>query len=83
MRFPNLALALVLAAGTAPAIAQAPSSSAALTLAEAMRLAETTHPNVRAREAQLAAAEGFRREASALVFNNPGLGAPSVTVTSA
>ena len=73
MRFPILALAFVLAAGTTPAIAQAPNSTAPLTLAEAMRLAETTHPNVRAREAQLAAAEGIRREASGLLFNNPEL----------
>ena len=79
MRFPTLAMAawlsvwlsVWLAATTPPASAQGASSSAPLTLAEAMRLAETTHPSVRAREAQLAAAEGSRREASALYFNNP------------
>ena len=80
MRFPTLAMAAWLSvwlavwlAATPPASAQAASSSASLTLAEAMRLAETTHPSVRAREAQLAAAEGSRREASALLFNNPEL----------
>ena len=73
MRFPVLALALVLAANAPPASAQGASRSAPLTLAEAMRLAETAHPIVRSREAQLAAAEGSRREASALLFNNPEL----------
>lgn len=76
MRLPVLALAVVLAATTPPASAQSASSSApstSLTLAEAMRLAETAHPSVRAREAQLAAAEGVRREAAALLFNNPEL----------
>jgi len=73
MRFSILALALALAAITPPASAQSESSAALLTLAEAMRLAETAHPIVRAREAQLAAAEGSRREASALLFNNPEL----------
>jgi outer membrane protein, heavy metal efflux system len=71
MRFSVLALALALVAITPPASAQSPSSAAPLTLAEAMRLAESTHPVVRAREAQLVAAEGVRREASALLFNNP------------
>lgn len=75
MRFPLLALALVLVATTPPSHAQAVAGSAPLTLAEAMRLAETGHPTVRAREAQLAAAEGLRREASSLLFNNPELSA--------
>ena len=56
MRFPLLALAFVLAASTVPASAQTADSSP-LTLAEALRLAETASPAVRAREAQLAAAE--------------------------
>ena len=73
MRFPVLALAFVLAAPIPPASAQGASSSARLTLAEAMRLAESAHPIVRTREAQLDAAEGSRREASALLFNNPEL----------
>ncbi len=72
MRFPLLALAFVLAASTVPASAQTADSSP-LTLAEALRLAETASPAVRAREAQLAAAEGSRREAASLLFNNPEL----------
>lgn len=62
MRFPVLALACVL---TTAASAQRTEDTAALTLAEAMRLAESAHPTVRSREAQLAAAEGARREATA------------------
>lgn len=73
MRFPLVALAFALAAHTHTAIAQSATGTAPLTLAEAMRLAETAHPSVRAREAQLTAAEGSRREASALLFNNPEL----------
>lgn len=73
MRFPLMALACVLAATTASSTAaQSASGAGLLTLAEAMRLAETAHPSVRAREAQLSAAEGTRREAAALLFNNPG-----------
>ena len=72
MRFPLLALAFVLAASTVPASAQTADSSP-LTLAEALRLAEIASPAVRAREAQLAAAEGSRREAASLLFNNPEL----------
>ena len=72
MRIPLLALAFVLAASTVPASAQTADSSP-LTLAEALRLAEIASPAVRAREAQLAAAEGSRREAASLLFNNPEL----------
>jgi cobalt-zinc-cadmium efflux system outer membrane protein len=72
MRFPLLALAFVLAASTVPASAQT-AGSGPLTLAEALRLAETASPAVRAREAQLAAAEGSRREAASPLFNNPEL----------
>jgi cobalt-zinc-cadmium efflux system outer membrane protein len=72
MRFPLLALAFVLAASTVPASAQTANSSP-LTLAETLRLAETASLAVRAREAQLAAAEGSRREAASLLFNNPEL----------
>jgi cobalt-zinc-cadmium efflux system outer membrane protein len=72
MRFPLLALAFVLAASTVPTSAQT-AGSGPLTLAEALRLAETGSPAVRAREAQLAAAEGSRREAASLLFNNPEL----------
>lgn len=70
MQFPILALAILLAASTVPAGAQR-TSAAPLTLVEAMRLAETAHPTVRSREAQLAAAEGARREAAPPLFNNP------------
>lgn len=73
MRFPILALAIVLAASTAPASAQTPAGTGPLSLADAMRLAERTHPAVRSREAQLAALEGARLEAASPLFNNPEL----------
>jgi cobalt-zinc-cadmium efflux system outer membrane protein len=73
MRFPFLALAIVLAASVAPTGAQTSTVTVALSLAEAMRVAEAGHPSVRAREAQLAAAEGVRAEAASLLFNNPEL----------
>jgi cobalt-zinc-cadmium efflux system outer membrane protein len=79
MRSHLVALAFVLAAQTHPALAQgAAGGSPALTLAQAMRLAETAHPSVRAREAQLSAAEGTRREAAAWLFNNPGLNTEAI-----
>ena len=71
MRFPLLALAFVLVAATPTAGAQTATGTGPLTLAEALRLAETASPAVRAREAQLAAEEGARREAASLLFNNP------------
>ncbi len=52
-----------------PFLAQA----APLTLPETMRLAEAASPAVRAKEAQLSAAEGLQREAGRLLFNNPAL----------
>ena len=73
MYFPMLALALVLAAATPTADAQTAASIGPLTLAEAMRLAETANTAVRSREAQLAAAEGARQEAAPPLFNNPEL----------
>lgn len=73
MRFPLLALALVLAASSVPASAQTTAGVSPLTLTEALRLAETASPAVRAREAQLAAAQGARREAASFLFNNPVL----------
>ncbi len=73
MRFPLLALAFVLAASTVPARAQTAAGLGPLTLAEALRLAETASPALRTREAQLAAAEGARREAASILFNNPEL----------
>ena len=73
MRFPLQALALALAAIALPTLAQIPLARAPLSLAEALRLAEVGHPALLGREAQLAAAEGLRREAASLVFNNPEL----------
>jgi cobalt-zinc-cadmium efflux system outer membrane protein len=73
MRFPLVALALALAAIANPAGAQPAAAPTTLTLNEAMRLAEAAHPSVRAREAQLAAAEGARQQASTLLANNPEL----------
>src|SRR5262245_30233023 len=70
MRLPILALACVLAAWSSTPRAQA---AAPLTLAEAMRLAESAHPVVRAREAQRAAADGARREAASPLHHNPEL----------
>ncbi len=64
-------LATALAAPATPA--QTATGAGPLTVAEAMRLAETAHPAVRAREAQLAAAEATRRAAASLLFNNPQL----------
>ena len=78
MRLPLVALALVLAAIAEPALAQSTAAPTPLTLAEAMRLAETAHPSVLAREAQLSAAEGTRREAGALLFNNPELSSEAI-----
>ena len=73
MRFSLLGLALFLATTTPPTFAQGGPNTARLTLVEAMRLAESAHPAVRNRQAQLAAAEGYRREADAFLFNNPEL----------
>ena len=78
MRLPIVALALVLAATTLPAGAQPAAAPTTLTLDEAMRLAEAAHPSVLARQAQLAAAEGTRREAAAWLFNNPELGTEGI-----
>ncbi|MCW5642408.1 MAG: TolC family protein [Rhodoferax sp.] len=73
MRFPLLALAFVLAASTPFTHAQTDPGLLPLTLSEALRLAES-HPSVRARQAQMAAAEGRSREAASLLFKNPELG---------
>lgn len=78
MQFPLLALAFVLATTTLPAGAQGASSPPPLTLPEAMRQAETAHPAVLAREAQLAAAEGTSRQAASLLYNNPELGTEGI-----
>lgn len=73
MQFPFVALACALAASVTLANAQGAASPAALTLAEAMRLAESAHPAVRSREAQSMAAEASRRDAALPLFNNPEL----------
>ncbi|WP_428418616.1 TolC family protein [Methylibium sp.] len=73
MRFPLPALAFVLAAWAISATAQTAAGIGPLTLSDALRLAEGASPAVRAREAQLAAAEGSRREAQSFLFNNPEL----------
>lgn len=44
-----------------------------LTLAEALSLAEAANPSLRAKQSQLAAAEGVRTDANALLFTNPQL----------
>lgn len=68
------ALASALAMTILPVSAQRTADAGdPLTLAEAMALAEVASPAVRVLEAQRAAAEGFRREADAPLFNNPEL----------
>lgn len=57
---------------TAPAIASA-TALAPLTLQEALARAALANPALRAKQAQLAAAEGARADANALLFNNPQL----------
>lgn len=72
-------LAWAQATGPAPVSAQAessgpnPAASQRLTLAEALSLAESANPTFRAKQAQLAAAEGVQTDANALLFNNPQL----------
>jgi cobalt-zinc-cadmium efflux system outer membrane protein len=86
MRFKSLALASVLAAWPwlihaqpvvpptdLPAAPVQPSSAAPLTLAEAWRLAEQTHPLLRSRQAQLEGVQGLRDEASTWLNSNPQL----------
>lgn len=79
MRYPLAALAMALAAVALQAQAQttpAPAAAATtplLTLSEAIRLAESANPALRARQAQLFAAEGLRQEAASPLFNNPQL----------
>lgn len=72
MRFSTLWLAFALCAAPPSLFAQT-ATPELLTLAEAMRLAETAHPLVRTRQAQLVAAEALRQEAAAPFFNNPDL----------
>ncbi|MBI2750462.1 MAG: TolC family protein [Burkholderiales bacterium] len=73
------AVAWAQAAGTAPVSAQAEPSvtnsvaTQPLTLSEALSLAESANPTLRAKQAQMSAAEGVRTDANALLFNNPQL----------
>jgi len=80
MRITTLALAaaITLCATASPAqsgssVAVSSPSTPTLTLAEALALAEEANPVLRARKAQLDAAEGASTEASALVAANPQL----------
>ena len=73
MHLPSWALALALVAMVPAGRAQNATPAGPLTLQDAMRLAESASTAVRAREAQLATAEGERREAASPFFNNPGL----------
>ena len=78
MRFKSLALASALAACPWMAEAQTPApaavvQAAALTLDEAWRLADAANPALKAKQAQLAAAEGARADAAAPMYNNPQL----------
>lgn len=73
MRVSLLAVALVLAATSDLISAQPAHAQGPLTLAEVIRLAEEVSPALRAREAQLTAAEGLRREAAVPFASNPEL----------
>lgn len=72
MRLPMMAAAVVLAACSAQSSAQL-ATAPVLTLAESIRLAQMASPAVRAKEAQLAAAEGLEREAAAPFATNPAV----------
>jgi len=50
-----------------------PQAAQPLSLAEALSLAEQANPALRSRQAQLAAAQGARADANALLYNNPQL----------
>ncbi|HQS41723.1 MULTISPECIES: TolC family protein [unclassified Polaromonas] len=80
MRPKTLALACTLFFLSVPAFAQAPSPAevstpklAPLTLQEALVRAAQANPALRAKQAELAAAEGFNSDARSLLFNNPQL----------
>jgi len=77
MRKKSLALAGALLLFSAAGMAQSPAAASAalrpLTLSEALALSETGSPSLRAKMAELAAAEGQRREAAAWLYNNPQL----------
>lgn len=80
MRFATLAVAGAIGLVPLPGFGQAPqrtteqsSQLRALSLQEVFLLAEGASPLVRSKRAQLAAAEGVRTDAGALLFNNPQL----------
>ena len=78
MRFSFLVLACLGVAGHGLAFAQAPAAQAplaapALTVLQAMRLAESASPAVKLRTAQMAAVEGARQQAKTVFSNNPEL----------
>ncbi len=77
MRKKSLALAGVLLLFSATGMAQSPAAASAalrpLPLSEALALSETGNPSLRAKMAELAAAEGQRSEAAAWLYNNPQL----------
>ena len=80
MRPKTLALACTLFLLSVPAFAQVVSPAAAstpelapLTLPEALVRAAQANPALRAKKAELAAAEGLNRDARSLLFNNPQL----------
>jgi cobalt-zinc-cadmium efflux system outer membrane protein len=78
MRPKTLALACTLLLLSVPAFAQVPSPAtvitpelAPLTLQEALMRAAQASPSLRAKQAQLYAAEGLNSDAKSLLFNNP------------
>jgi len=78
MRFTTLVIVSALAVLSEPSAAQTTPTTVqqsigvqALTLAEAWRLAEEANPVFKTKQAQVAAAEGARTDAGALLFNNP------------
>ena len=78
MRFSLLVLACLGVAGHGLSFAQTPAAQAplaapALTVLQAMRLAENASPAVKLRAAQMAAVEGARQQAKTVFSNNPEL----------
>lgn len=71
MQISRITAALLLCGASWLAAAQPAGTT--LTLQQAVRIAQEAHAGVRSRQAQLAAADGERREAAALLFNNPQL----------
>ena len=75
MRYKTPALAwaafLMAAAACAQQAGSAATGLSPLTLTEAVALAEASNPALRSKQAELAAAEGLKAEAAALLFNNP------------